>query len=177
DSREAVIEAVRRAALQLSGASGISIVVRDGDLCHYIAEDSAFPLWTGQRFPLETCVSGHAMLSGRQLIIPDIYADDRVLQEAYRPTPIKSLVMTPVGRPAPHTALGAYWDSYDAPQPFDAVIMDALAASMATALENLDLISSLQDHARRAEALYAASQAQLREREEAQKQIGFQAHL
>jgi PAS domain S-box-containing protein len=176
-TREGVIEAVRRAALQLSGASGISIVVREDELCHYIAEDSAFPLWTGQRFPLGACISGHAMLTGQQVVIPDIYVDDRIPHDAYRPTPIKSLVMTPVGRPTPHTALGAYWDACDAPEPFDAAIMEALAASMATALENLDLVASLQDHARRAQALYADSQAELRAREAAQKRIGFQAHL
>ena len=60
---EAVIELVRRAARELSGASGVSVVVREGGLCSYVAEDSAFSLWTGQTFPLEVCISGQAMIS------------------------------------------------------------------------------------------------------------------
>src|SRR6218665_99164 len=73
-----VMDVVRGGARSLIGCDGITFVLRDGALCHYADEDAISPLWKGQRFPLETCISGWAMLNRQVAVIEDIYADDRI---------------------------------------------------------------------------------------------------
>ena len=84
-THQAIIDITRRAAREIAGSLGVAIVLRDGDRCHYIAEDSEVPLWTGQKFPLTACISGWAMLNRQQVVIPDIYVDERIPHAAYRP--------------------------------------------------------------------------------------------
>src|SRR5881227_3603981 len=91
-----VQEIVRAAARRLTGADGATFVLRDGDRCHYADEDAIEPLWKGQRFPMEVCISGWAMLNRQSAVIEDIYADSRIPHDAYRPTFVKSLVMVPI---------------------------------------------------------------------------------
>jgi two-component sensor histidine kinase len=146
-THEAIIDITRRAARDITGSLGVAIVLRDGDRCHYIAEDSAVPLWAGQRFPLGACISGWAMLNRRQAVIADIYRDDRIPHEAYRPTGIHSLIMTPVGEPEPFGALGAYWMDVREASEDEISSMAALASCMATALQNIDLMGSLRAEA------------------------------
>src|SRR5689334_23022439 len=81
---ETVMAIVRRAARELTGADGATFVLRDGDLCYYADEDAISPLWKGQRFPLDTCISGWAMLNRQPVLIEDIYADARIPHDAYR---------------------------------------------------------------------------------------------
>jgi hypothetical protein len=56
-------QVVRRAPRDLVGADGATFVLRDFDRCFYADEDAASPLWKGQRFPIESCISGWAMLN------------------------------------------------------------------------------------------------------------------
>lgn len=143
-SHAAIVDITRRAARDIAGSMGVAIVLRDGERCHYIAEDSEVPLWTGQKFPLTACISGWAMLNRRQVVIPDIYVDDRIPHDAYRPTGVHSLIMTPVGEPEPLGALGAYWREVREATPDETSSMAALASCMATALQNIDLVGSLR---------------------------------
>src|SRR5262245_15753508 len=82
---QTVRDLVRRSARRLVGADGATFVLRDGELCHYVDEDAIAPLWKGQRFPLSACISGWAMLHRRPAVIEDIYADERIPHDAYRP--------------------------------------------------------------------------------------------
>jgi two-component system CheB/CheR fusion protein len=108
DSQAAVIEAVRRHARGICNSDGITFVLRDGDTCHYVEEDAIGPLWKGQKFPLSTCISGWAMTHGETAVIEDVFADPRIPYDAYLPTFVKSLIMTPVGT-RNVAAMGAYW--------------------------------------------------------------------
>lgn len=146
-THQAIIDITRRAAREIAGSMGVAIVLRDGDRCHYIAEDSDVPLWTGQKFPLSACISGWTMLNRQQVVIPDIYADDRIPHAAYRPTGVHSLIMTPLGDDQPFGALGAYWKDVRQATPDEISAMAALASCMSTALQNIDLMSSLRAEA------------------------------
>jgi CheY-like chemotaxis protein len=97
------------AARQLVGADGIAFVIRDRDECYYAAESAIAPLWKGSRFPMRSCISGWVMLNDTAATIPDVYRDDRIPHEAYRPTFVKSLVVVPVRAGSPIAAIGAYW--------------------------------------------------------------------
>lgn len=108
-SVDEVMSTVTPAARQLLKADGVTFVLRDGELCHYADEDAIAPLWKGRRFPMDSCISGWCMKQGTAVRIPDIYADERIPQDAYRPTFVRSLAMAPVRKEDPIAAMGAYW--------------------------------------------------------------------
>jgi two-component sensor histidine kinase len=108
-SIEEIVQVVTQAARALLGADGVTFVLREGDLCYYLEEDAISPLWKGKRFPMTACISGWCMLEGKAAAIPDIYQDQRIPQDAYRPTFVRSLAMVPVGQEKPMAAIGAYW--------------------------------------------------------------------
>lgn len=130
-------------ARELTGADGISVVLRDNDQCFYAEEDAISPLWKGRRFPLETCISGWAIQHRQPVIIPDIYQDARIPHDAYRPTFVKSLVMVPVCLQDPVAAIGAYWQKTREPMPEEVEILTAIANGASVALTNAALRSSL----------------------------------
>lgn len=76
-------------------------------------------------------------------IIPDIYADDRIPQDAYRVTFVKSLVLVPVRRSDPLAAIGNYWASPHAASPREVALLQALADATALALENAQLYTDV----------------------------------
>jgi len=96
---------ILRAVRELTGADGATLILSDNGQCHYIDEDAIGPLWRGQRFPLESCVSGWTMLHAEATVIEDITVDPRILYAAYRSTFVKSLSMAPIGRKNPASAL------------------------------------------------------------------------
>lgn len=108
DNKAAVIETVRIHARGICNSDGITFVLREGDRCHYVEEDAIGPLWKGQKFPLSACISGWAMTHGEMAVIEDVFADPRIPYDAYLPTFVKSLIMTPVGS-RNVAAMGAYW--------------------------------------------------------------------
>lgn len=139
---------VRTAARRLTGADGATFVLRDGGHCYYADEDAISPLWKGQRFPIDTCISGWAMEHGRSVVIEDIYADDRIPHDAYRPTFVKSLTMVPIRKLDPIGAIGNYWATQHRPSEQEVEILQALADSTAVAMENVRVYEDL-DRARR----------------------------
>lgn len=140
---EEVASVVRSAARSISGADGVAFVLRDGDTCWYLDEDAIGPLWKGQRFPMSACVAGRAMTTGQTVVIPDIYLDERVPLDAYRPTFVRSLAITPVRPADPIAAIGAYWSGTHQPSPEVVARLELMARATATALENGRLYASL----------------------------------
>jgi GAF domain-containing protein len=135
DTLGEVIDIVRVSSRRLVTADGTTFVLRDGDHCFYADEDSIAPLWKGQRFPITACISGWAMLHEQPTVVPDILVDDRIPQDAYRPTYIASMVMVPIGLHKPVGAIGAYWarrhratvGDVDALQPLAELAAEAVA--------------------------------------------------
>lgn len=143
-SVDAIISVLRAFARRAVGADGIAIVLRDDDKCHYIAEDAMEPLWAGQRFPMQRCVSGWAMQNHETVVIPDVFMDARVPVDAYRRTFVRSMIMVPIGRPDPIAAVGAYWSEAAEPTDNQVALLEALARAASTALENGRLFASLE---------------------------------
>ncbi len=127
----------RTAARRLVGSDGATFVLKDGDRCFYADEDAIAPLWKGQRFPIDECISGWSMLNGEPAVVPDISTDERIPYAVYRSTFVRSLVMVPVGAPAA-AAIGAYWATEA--QHADAVpALVELAGMVATRLDEIGL--------------------------------------
>jgi len=136
---------IRSAARRITGADGVAFVLRDGENCWYLDEDAIGPLWKGRRFPLTACISGWAMLNKQTVVIPDIYQDSRIPHDAYRPTFVKSLVMTPVRPQDPIAAIGAYWSKARDPTDDEVLKLQVMARATATALENATMYASLAE--------------------------------
>jgi len=166
-----IMAIVRQSARKLVGADGVTFVLRDGDKCHYADEDAISPLWKGQRFPLETCISGWAMQHAEVVVIEDIYQDNRIPHAAYSPTFVKSLAMVPVRQEDPVGAIGAYWAKKERPSHESVRILQRIANSAAVAMTNVALINSLAAakeeaaRARDAMILAMASLAETRDHE------------
>jgi putative nucleotidyltransferase with HDIG domain len=135
---------VRTVARRLTGADGATFVLRDGDYCLYADEDAISPLWKGQRFPIDVCIGGWAMLNRMPVAIEDIYADDRIPHDSYRPTFVKSLAMVPIRTLDPVGAIGNYWASSHQPTTDELELLQALADSTAVAIENVRVYEELE---------------------------------
>ncbi|MDE1989690.1 MAG: GAF domain-containing protein, partial [Betaproteobacteria bacterium] len=141
---DTIMDIVRHAARDITGADGATFVLRDGDKCFYAEEDAISPLWKGQRFPMSACISGWAMLNRKAAIIEDIYADSRIPADAYRPTFVKSLAMVPIRTLDPVGAIGNYWATPHLPTPEQVKLLQALADTTAVAMENVRIYSELE---------------------------------
>ncbi len=139
ESLAVVIGVVRAMARAISGADGVTFVLRDGDLCHYVEENAIGPLWKGRKFPLTACISGWCMLNGETAAIPDIYVDDRIPHDAYRQTFVKSLIMVPVaGMTRAVAAIGSYWAASREFSDEQVALAEALARAASVALAEIE---------------------------------------
>ncbi|HEY3506260.1 MAG TPA: GAF domain-containing protein [Actinocatenispora sp.] len=128
---------MRSAARRLVDAQGATVVLYEDGQCFYADEDAISPLWKGQRFPAEQCISGWAMIHGEPAIVRDTTVDERIPQDAYRPTFVRSLAMVPVGGTAPIGAIGAYWAAPRAVPQREVALLMGLAAAAYPALRRL----------------------------------------
>jgi signal transduction histidine kinase len=140
-----VAEIVRSAARELTDADGVTFVLREGPLVHYLDEDAIAPLWKGMRFPVEACISGWAIANRRAVVVEDVFADDRIPHSVYRPTFVKSLAMVPVRPEDPVGAIGAYWAHHHRATARELRHLTALAGFASVALANGALVSDLRE--------------------------------
>ena len=141
-----VIEIMHRNTRRLIGADGISIVLRDGEFCHYVEEDAIEPLWKGQRFLADTCVSGWAMIHRESAVIPDIARDPRIPHALYDETFVRSMVMAPIiGEPEVGAvgALGAYWSEAAAPSEAGVLALESIARFAGLAISRIDAVEAV----------------------------------
>lgn len=148
-----VVDVVRHAARRLVDADGATFVLREGDQCFYVDEDAISPLWRGQRFAMTDCISGWSMNHDESVVIPDVFVDDRIPQDAYRKTFVHSLIMTPIGAPSPLGAVGVYWAGAHQGTDAEVVVLRALADSAAVALENVRVLTELDRASAKTEQL------------------------
>lgn len=158
---DSIMAIVRRAAREMTGADGATFVLRDGEFCHYVDEYAIAPLWKGQRFPLKTCISGWAMLNSQPAVIEDIYADSRIPADAYRPTFVKSLAMVPIRTESPIGAIGNYWATQRMPSKEEVELLQALANTIAVAMENVQVYKELEQRVKDRTAQLQSVNAQL----------------
>ncbi|MGE5540460.1 MAG: GAF domain-containing protein [Gemmatimonas sp.] len=130
-----IVRTIRGAGRHKCDVDGVTFVVRDGDHCRYVDEDAVGPLWKGSSFPLTMCITGHAMLAAKTIVVPDIYRDPRIPHELYRPTFVKSLAAVPIGTPKAIACVGFYWGKVSAGNASCIAFLEALAAAAAAPLQ------------------------------------------
>ena len=141
---DAIMKIVRSSARKLTGADGATFVLRKGDTCFYADEDAISPLWKGASFPIHTCISGWSMLNKKPVVIEDIFIDERIPQDAYRPTFVKSLAMVPIRTLAPIGAIGNYWATHYLPKEEEIELLQSLADLTSVAIENINVYANLE---------------------------------
>jgi PAS domain-containing protein len=167
-SLDQLIAEVRRAARALSGADGVTFVLRELDTVFYADEEAIAPLWKGRRFPIDSCISGWAITHAKSVVLEDIYADPRIPADAYRPTFVQSLLMVPVGSGRPLAAIGAYWATRHHATPREQLLIESLANTCSVAL----IHQAAQADLARAEGL---GETQFRALFDAMPQLGWTA--
>lgn len=135
---------VRVTARDLTGADGVTFVLKEGENVYYAEESAIGPLWKGKRFPASACISGWAMMNRCAAVIEDIYQDPRIPYDAYRATFVKSLVMMPVRKEDPIAAIGAYWADRHRATAEEVELLQTLSDASALALENAQLVANLE---------------------------------
>jgi signal transduction histidine kinase len=144
----AIMRVVRQAARELTGADGSTFILRDGDTCLYADEDSVDPLWLGQRFPIDECLSGWAISHRQPAVVFDINQDPRVKASDYTGTFVRGIVIVPIRALDPVGAIGAYWSEPREPYPQEVRLLQALADSTAVAIENAGIYQDLEARVR-----------------------------
>jgi len=127
------------AARILLAADGTTFVLPEGDLCYYAEEDAISDLWKGRHFPLNACISGWCMLERKAAIVPDIYKEERIPHDAYRPTFVRSLVMVPVRQDDPIAAMGAYWATTRQIEKSQVELLQGIANVVALSISQIEL--------------------------------------
>jgi hypothetical protein len=133
-----IIEIVRSVARAAVSADGVTFVLRDSNKCHYVEEDAIGPLWKGQKFPMDICISGWCMINNETAAIEDIFTDPRIPHDVYRRTFVRSLIMTPVKTETPIAAIGAYWSLMRRFSPHDIASVQTLASYVGDALKRVN---------------------------------------
>lgn len=138
---QSVMNVVHVAARELTGADGVTFVLREGDHVFYADENAIAPLWRGRRFPASCCISGWCMMHRQTVAIEDVFADARIPHEAYRPTFVKSLAIAPIRVEDPLGAIGAYWATRHRPSARELSLLTSLAGTTAMAMVNAELFA------------------------------------
>jgi len=84
------------------------------------------------------------MLNKTSAVIEDIYKDDRIPHDAYRPTFVKSLAMVPIRTLAPIGAIGNYWATHHMPTQEEMNLLQSLADITAVTIENVNVYAELE---------------------------------
>jgi response regulator RpfG family c-di-GMP phosphodiesterase len=178
-----VMAVVRAGARPLLLADGVTFVLREGDMCRYVEEDAIAPLWKGQRFSINACVSGWTMLHREPAIIEDVMSDERIPHSAYRPTFVKSLLMMPVRREDPVAAIGAYWARRHVANEDQIRTLRRIANAAAIAMTNVSLLDAVRaaqmdaERAKDAIILALGSLAETRDNETANHVLRTQRYV
>ncbi len=143
-SMNEITAVVRKAARALARSDGATFILKEDDLCFYADEDAIGPLWKGRKFPMPMCISGWSMIHKKQVTIEDIYVDTRIPIDAYRPTFVKSLAMTPIRQSQPVGAIGTYWAKQYKPSIYELEALQALADATSIAIENVSVLLELE---------------------------------
>jgi diguanylate cyclase (GGDEF)-like protein len=145
---ETIQSIVSSAARSLTMCDGATIILQDEEYCYYADEEAIEPLWKGKRFPMVRCISGWVMKNKTPAVIQDIYSDDRIPFEAYRPTFVKSLAVVPIRSHSPIGAIGNYWAHGHQATDVELKLLQALADLTSIAIDNVQLYQHLEERVR-----------------------------
>jgi signal transduction histidine kinase/CheY-like chemotaxis protein len=151
------VNLVCRAAREIAGADAAVFLLREGEHCRCVGEDSAGPQWKGQLLPMDDCVNGWSMRHREVAVIEDIHSDPRISKERARGMSMQSMVTVPVRLGDPVGSIACFWKSRHRPSDAEVGLLEALADAASAALENVRrfgvLTQQLEERGRDLEAV------------------------
>lgn len=78
-------------------------------------------------------------------VIGDIYSDERVPIDAYKPTFVKSLAMIPINTVEPLGAIGNYWKEHHVATDMEVQLLQTLSDAAARTIENVRLYDQMEE--------------------------------
>jgi diguanylate cyclase (GGDEF)-like protein/PAS domain S-box-containing protein len=141
---QGIVHLLKNAAGKLAAADGAVVMLRDGDEIRSVDKDARWPLCEGQRFPLNSCVSGWVIRNRQCAVIEDGFSDPRVSVTILARASARSLAVFPIRSADPIGVLGVYWKEQRVADPGLAIALQTLANAAAIAIENARLLSSVE---------------------------------
>ena len=136
---------LKLAAKHVTASDATSLVVRKGDDCHYIDEESDQPLWKGKSFPITACITGWSMLNSKTVFVEDIFRDSRIPHALYRGKNIHSLLVVPIDYENAIGAISVYWNDRHIPSPSEIKQLESLANVSSLVLKLMKNQSELRE--------------------------------
>jgi signal transduction histidine kinase len=93
---DAIMRLVTRHAMALTGATGASMSVRDGDDVFLPVNEGFTSRWEGVRFPIASTLSGQCMLTGEQYFVPDVDYAAPEASEIARSSHVRTFLAVPL---------------------------------------------------------------------------------
>jgi len=93
---DAIMRLVARHAMALTGATGASISVRDGDDVYLPVNEGFTARWEGSRFPIASTLSGQCLLTGEQYFVPDVDYAAPEASEIARSSHVRTFLAVPL---------------------------------------------------------------------------------
>jgi signal transduction histidine kinase len=93
---DAIMRLVTRHAMNLTGATGASISVRDGDEVYLPVNEGFTARWEGTRFPIDSTLSGRCLLTGEQYYVPDMDFMSPEASEIARSAQVRTFLAVPL---------------------------------------------------------------------------------
>ncbi len=140
----ALARIVGDAGRDLMGSDGATFVLREGDHAFVVEQVGTEQTWKGKRFPLETTITGRAMLSQKPIVVEDVRAHPWIRTTAAGDT-LQSLAIVPIRRTAPIGAICLNWNHKHVASDEELAVLQALADITSVAWENVRLLNELQD--------------------------------
>ncbi len=141
---DGVINTILPIARKITGADGVTFIVREDDSCLFAEEDTTQPLWKGSRFPIHQRIEGTSIHHNETICIADIYTDERINTEIYRSTFTKSLTIVPVGNDTATGAIGIYWSDIHLSSAEEISLLQSLSTTATAAFENIRVFQQQQ---------------------------------
>jgi len=164
---DAIMRLVARYAMALSGATGASVSVRDGDELTLAVSEGFTAQWERARFPLAATLAGQCLLTGEPFFVPDVDLGAPEASEIARASQVRTFLAVPLLH-GEHTVAAL---SVVAPQPYafgqDEILVVQLLVKMA---------GGILGHAQAFHDLRAALEDAKRARTEAAEFAGMIAH-
>lgn len=93
---DAIMRVVTQHAMALTGATGASISVRDGDDVYLPVNEGFTSRWEGARFPIASTLSGQCLLTGEQYFVPDVDYAAPEASEIARSSHVRTFLAAPL---------------------------------------------------------------------------------
>ncbi|HMG55271.1 MAG TPA: ATP-binding protein [Kofleriaceae bacterium] len=138
----AILAIVRRAARELTGADGASVVLRDADHGYRADEDAIAP-GDAEPPPPAGRIGSWALRQRETVALDDAAGDDHVPAEL-RASALRSLVTVPLQRLGRSGAITAFWTTRHRASDSALRLLDALGDATAVAMSNVELWTRLE---------------------------------